>query len=457
MGVFILPFFRLHSSFADELPADRIFLITIDTLRADHLGSYGYPRKTSPFLDLLASNGVLFENAFASTSATTPSHASIFTTLYPIQHKVLRNGYRLDDSFYTIAEFLKENGYLTGAVVSTDYHFIASNLHQGFDYFNEPQTNQEFRYRSAEESVNKSIKYLESMPKKGKLFFWLHVFDPHHPYLSRSSYLDAIGRGINDQALTEFLLQKQRIGLSVYGSSRKEMLNIVSRYDAEIRYVDAQIERLYKHVKELGLNSRALWIITSDHGEGLGNHNTLRHGNQIYNEQLKAPLIFYSADRKFKNQRVSELVELIDIFPTVISLIKDRQNRFGTEIQGSSLLPLLQSSLPMSESNRYAFGHRTKMKEEFKGAEDYRPGEEFSLQNLNFKYIYRTEGKDEFFSLRNDPYETKNLMNEDIPEKDFFRELLLKKSNQFQKDRKIHPKTVDPETIEKLQSLGYIQ
>ena len=119
IGVYVLAFFQVYSSFAKELPTDRIFLITIDTLRADHLGCYGYPRQTSPFLDSMASRGVLFEHSFAPTSMTAPSHASIFTALYPIQHRVLRNGDRLDDSFYTMAEFLKGKGYLTGAVVST--------------------------------------------------------------------------------------------------------------------------------------------------------------------------------------------------------------------------------------------------------------------------------------------------------------------------------------------------
>lgn len=111
---------------------ERVVLITIDTLRADHLGSYGYISNVSPFIDSVAKQGILFKNAFASMSHTAPSHASLFTSLYPLEHGVLKNWYKLADSYLTMAEIFQDMGYKTAGIVSTDRHFGAANIHQGF-------------------------------------------------------------------------------------------------------------------------------------------------------------------------------------------------------------------------------------------------------------------------------------------------------------------------------------
>jgi len=146
-----------------EQRIDRIILITVDTLRADHLGCYGYPRQTSPFIDKLARDGILFRRAFAHMATTVPSHASIFTSLYPIQHNVPNNRHRLDDSFLTMAEVFSTMGYQTAGFVST--HFFgtsSSNLSQGFDIFDAAikKANKKGRYRKAKSTVDAAIKWL---------------------------------------------------------------------------------------------------------------------------------------------------------------------------------------------------------------------------------------------------------------------------------------------------------
>lgn len=133
-------------------PIDRIILITIDTLRADHLGCYGYPRDTSPFIDSLAKRGILFQKALCPMATTSPSHVSIFTSLYPIQHNVLKNGHKLSDEFVTLAELLREINYKTAGIVSTGAHFKPGNIDQGFEYFNNMPEEYQGKYRVAEKN-----------------------------------------------------------------------------------------------------------------------------------------------------------------------------------------------------------------------------------------------------------------------------------------------------------------
>ncbi len=160
-----------------------IVLVTIDTLRADHLGCYGYTRTTSPFIDVLAFQGVLFELGFAASSTTVPSHASLLTGLYPSQHGVRRNGHKLPETAPLLTEALAEHGYETAGFVSTNGHFAASGIDRGFSHFDEPgQGGSAKAARSAERTVAFAGDWLRARRSAAPLFLWVHVFDPHSPY-----------------------------------------------------------------------------------------------------------------------------------------------------------------------------------------------------------------------------------------------------------------------------------
>ena len=241
-------FLRLFVFRGKSEQISRVVIITIDTLRADHLGSYGYKLNTSPFLDSIAKQGISFKNTFAATASTVPSHASLFTSLHPLQHGVLKNGHKLADDFLTMAEIFQEIGYKTAGITSTDRHFFVSNLHQGFSYYNEPtnlicfkltklsfrklnengvpnkileklqllkkkafpdkftflktiekQIGEEqtfkfqeslikyaefdMRYRSAQETIDVAINWLETIQPTEKFFLWIHLFDPIGRYV----------------------------------------------------------------------------------------------------------------------------------------------------------------------------------------------------------------------------------------------------------------------------------
>ncbi|MHC4220645.1 MAG: sulfatase, partial [Planctomycetota bacterium] len=179
--------------------SDRILLITLDTLRADHLSCYGYPRRTSPFIDSIAAEGVRFTRAFAPMATTVPSHASMLTGLYPLQHGVLKNGNRLSDDVGTLPEILASAGFETAGFVSTNRHFADGNLHQGFRHFDEPAPEGlELQYRCAEQTLDTARAWLAQTPPPPRLFLWIHLFDPHMPYVERQTHLDAATAGDNE-------------------------------------------------------------------------------------------------------------------------------------------------------------------------------------------------------------------------------------------------------------------
>ena len=179
-----------------QQPINRIVLITLDTLRADHLSGFGYPLATSPFIDALAEQSISFTRAYAQSSATGPSHASMFTSLYPIQHGVHRNGLVLDSSFLTLAEMLAAEGFRTGAFVSTGAP-LGGDLGQGFEVFDEdkPAVGEKgWRklYRPADETADAALAWLESIGTDEKVFLWVHFYDPHRPFNPPESYRQEI-------------------------------------------------------------------------------------------------------------------------------------------------------------------------------------------------------------------------------------------------------------------------
>ncbi len=433
-----------------------IVLVTIDTLRADHLGCYGYPRPTSPFLDGLAREGILFTHAFAPISTTSPSHASLFTSLYPLQHGVRKNGQVLADSFVTLAEALRGQGFVTAAFVSTDVHFGPGNMAQGFDHFDEISLPR-FQYRRAGETVDSAIDWLAGQDHTGKLFVWVHLFDPHPPY-HRADVLQPGGE--DAESLARFFVDEHHIDLDFFHDKPASLLWLMDNYDGEIRVADRALERLFRRLRQVRPADEILWIVTADHGEGLGNHRWLSHGKYIYNEQLHVPLIFHFSPRRAPVKRVDELVETVDLFPTIAELLSfDIQSRVP-DMSGRSFLPLLSGG--HTPPKRYVYAerrlfdprHRPKPFDPEKAG--YEDGEAYALQDGEFKYLYRTAGDDEFFRIADDPYEVNDLIGTGLPAEQEMRQRLLGEIAALGRDRRNRVAgKVDADTIERLRALGY--
>jgi arylsulfatase A-like enzyme len=439
----------------------RVVLITIDTLRADHVGCYGYPRATTKFIDRLAAEGVLFERALAPMSTTSPSHASLFTALYPIQHRVLQNGHVLADRYVTFPEILRDGGFTTAAAVSTDAHFGPGNIFQGFGFHDEPVLSPQVGYRPADRTIDTAIDWLSRRRPDERFFLWVHLFDPHTPMQPPAEHLlhFQIESAESRASLTGFFENEHRIDVSFFDDD-VQMLRLMDHYDAEVRFVDSQIERLYERLSQLGLQSDTLWIITSDHGEGLGNHGWLVHGKFIYNEQIRIPLIFHFMSDEPSARRVPKLVELTDVMPTVLELVGADAHEPSPLWQGTSFVPLLRpdgrtfpDKLAFAQRREYPPDH--KPLDIFRGGLDYEPGETYGIQDHSFKYVYRTEGNDEFFVLRDDPYESRNLIGEGLVQENRFRTFLLDRLARFREQTDRDAEMVDEDTLRRLESLGY--
>jgi len=288
-----------------------ILLITMDTTRADHLHAYGNRAVETRSLDALARRGVLFAQAITPSPSTLPAHSSILTGLYPFHHGARANGtFKLSDGVQTLAGSLRAAGYQTGAVISAFVLDGRFGLPRGFDFYDDDLTKgvkyspHMFRERPAELTNEAVFAWLERHAREGKFFLWAHYFDPHAAYLPpepyRSRYADDL-------------------------------------YTGEIAYTDRQIGKLLAKLKTLGVRDRTLVVVTSDHGEGRGEHGEMTHALLVYDATLHVPMIFSAPPPFPQGAAVRSQVSLIDVMPTILDLV-------GVEVpdglDGRSLLGL---------------------------------------------------------------------------------------------------------------------
>jgi arylsulfatase len=393
-----------------------VVFVTIDTLRADHLGSYGYPRATAPFIDgVLAGKGTVFENARSASSLTLPSHLSFFTSLYPVQHGALTNVGAPAERHRTVAEMFRSAGYETAAFYSV--YFLRAAL-KGFDVHPGEDIGEgpgQPLWRRARGTTDRAIRWLAKRDGRKPLFLWVHYFDVHRPHrappewLKRMKFADAAER----EGFLRFVTEKHGVPRSYYGDDRK-LVTEFRHYDAEVRYIDDQVRRLYRFMDEKGLNRDALWIVTSDHGEGLGNHFFDRHARYVYMEQVRIPLIFHLTGRRVRAKRAAALARSVDLAPTLAETLgRPFEQPAGAE--GRSLVPFLAGARGGGPVYAYAESE-PKYPQHHASKADWEDGQIRSLEDGTFKYLWHTGGKDEFFDLKNDPLELKDLADAGLAE-----------------------------------------
>lgn len=302
--VFIAPSLN---SLQREKAKQNLLLITIDTLRADRLSCYGSQNPKTPHIDSLAERGVLFSRAFANTSTTLPSHTNILLGTTPLHHGVHENlNFIVSDELLTLAEYLKNNGYSTGAFVGAYPLDRRFGLSQGFDTYDDDyarihSVNLLSLERKAEAVVDSALEWLER--QESPWFLWIHCWDPHVPYEPPEPFY------------TQY----------------KE-----HPYEGEVAYVDFALGKLFNSMKEKNLFDNTSVIFTGDHGESLGQHGEETHGFFAYNTTIWIPLIISTPGKK--HNRIDHYVSHIDIFPTVCDLLGLEKPSF---LQGISLLPAI--------------------------------------------------------------------------------------------------------------------
>ena len=296
-----------------------MLLITIDTLRADRLGLYGYDRPTSPCLDGFAQGAVVFEEAQAAASWTLPSLASVHTAEHPSTHGCWNFGSVLDGSFTTLAELLLAAGYDTACVASHLFATSRHGLQQGFvhsdDSYAYPEVDPAESITSQVIS-DKAIRFLDQKrdsPDEAPWFLWLHYFDPHDEYMQHP--------GIS--ALFESPAPREP--KQVYGDA----------YEGEIRYTDQHVGRVLDALRDDGFTKNTVVVVVADHGEEFDDHGAFRHGHTLYHELVHVPLIVKAP--RTPPRRVQDVVRQVDVLPTIVDLV-------GLPVPqgaGRSLVPLM--------------------------------------------------------------------------------------------------------------------
>lgn len=318
----------------DERPGpQRIILISLDTVRPDHLGVYGYARPTSPAIDRFAATAVVFDDVVAQASATLASHASILTSRIPRHHGArFAERQALGADVPTLAGLLREAGYRTVAFTGGGQMDRRFGLDRGFDEYQETRLNQNFR-----ETAGLGIQWLRAN-REERVFLFLHTYEPHHPYVARglpgleSDYDGPLPPVIPAELLKEISFGSREI-------DERDLAHIVNAYDNDLRSTDDGFHRLHRFLRRQGFLDDALVVLTSDHGEELGEHGAVGwHGHTLYEELLRVPLIVKLPGGAHAGTRVAASVRSLDIAPTILDLA-------GVPIpegfQGVSLLPHL--------------------------------------------------------------------------------------------------------------------
>lgn len=404
-GLALLSCQRAGTVAAKDTP---VVLISIDTLRSDHLPAYGYDKVATPAIDALRKDAILFERAYSHVPMTFPSHSSILTGLLPTHTGVRDNvGYELDaQALPYLPRLLHDAGYATGAAVSAFVMRGEIGFSQGFDFYEDDIHSRAGRglggvQRPGPETLQSALPWLRGVAGK-PLFFFLHLYEPHAPYAPPEPY-----------------------------ASRYPLL-----YDGEIAAVDQVVGDLVAELKRLGIYDRALILLFSDHGEGLGEHGEDGHGILLYRHDLQVPLLVKLPAARHAGAAVSAPARLIDLAPTVLSVLG---RDIPAAMQGKSLLDLLQPE----KAPRDVY------------AESYTPRLHFGWSELTslirdrFQYI---QGPDpELYDLQADPGQLSNLLNQ---ERRTFSELRRDLGPYLTPLQA--PKAVDEETKKSLAALGYI-
>ena len=397
---------------ADEAPPTprRIVLVTIDTLRGDHVTFDGYHRDTTPFLAELATRGAVFEAAFSASSLTLPSHSSMLSGVFPPQHGVVTNAQPLPAAVPTVPRALREAGWTSAAFTSVRF---LKQMARDFDHVDafDPKVHGEGRYRANAATIAAAVDWwatATAAEPDRPTFLWLHLFDVHEhaeveeidPRLAAAD-ADALAATTHEHLQLDFPMSPKHQAL-------------IDRYDTQILRTDAQLRTLYETLEADG--APGLWIVTSDHGEGLGTHGYFAHGKYIYNELIRVPLLLHRSDGRTPAVRVDDLVRTIDLAPTIAdaagATFAPRPIR-DEALDARSLLPLLDPGA--EEAGRVVFALRRPANESRIEKEGWEPGILTSVQTRRHKYIHHTDGQDELFDLRDDPHEKSNLLAGDAP------------------------------------------
>jgi len=429
-----------------------IVLITIDALRPDHLGCYGYERNTSPNIDKLAAEGTLFLNTVSAGPGSLPAIISLITSKYGPEHKVESWGDILNKDIVTLPQLLKSQSFTT-AFVSAHYSIpetIENRKDKDWDFFinysSEVNKNNFYIINNA----NRVTKNVISQLKKNRFrqfFLWMHFMDVHAPYRPPEPYNKIYVDDVYYKGATKVKLLSDENWNSFGGIPKYMQLgknNIldyyISQYDGEIKFVDENIGKIVTYLEELDLCDNTIIIITADHGEVFGEHNYFGHDRILCNTTLKVPLIIIIPWIQNQREKVAGLVETIDIAPTILDLLN---LKIPKDFQGESL-----SSLILNK--------RKNRKKDYAFSSTAHADKKFSIITDEWKLIFDKEkNKYEFYNLKDASVELSDMIRK---EKNKF--IFLKSKLEWHIGENIksaHEEGIDRKNKKILKSLGYVE
>lgn len=396
-----------------------LLLVTLDTVRADHLGCAGYASAQTPTIDNLAAHGVRFEQAIAPAPITLPSHSTLLTGLDVLEHGVRNNGtFALDDSHETLAESLRDQGYRTAAFIGAYVLDARFGLDQGFAHYDDAvnpnnigRTSGHYNERSAAQVTNAAIAWLgKDLDAAGEQprFTWVHYFDAHAPYEPPGEF-------------------RQRF-------ARKP-------YDGELAFIDSQLARLLEFLEERGRLARTLVVLTADHGEGLGEHGEDTHSRLLYDSTLRVPLIVSNSTLFDEGYVVRDrVVSLADVYPTSLDLL-------GLEVRA----PVSGAHLFEAEPN----AERAIYVETLVPLLNHGWAPLHGLRRLDDKFI--SAPRAEYYDVRQDPGELQNLMSQGGDDLQALRSSLARRLDGSASAAQLaaSEQTLDPQAAARLAALGY--
>jgi arylsulfatase A-like enzyme len=437
-----------------------VLLVSVDSLRADHLHCYGYPRQTSPVIDSLAREGVRFRTVLSPTSWTLPAHLTLLTALPPESHGVVDDGMQLRPEAVTLAEVLWQAGYATAGVVSGPYLDSEYGFSQGFEHYDDYSVVKvlfKFLHRGSTSPrlVEVAGDWLQDWSAHGRdrpFFLFLHMWDVHYDYEPPPPFDSSFDPGYRGRVTGRDV----QTGPAIHaGMDPRDLQHVIALYDGEIAFTDQNIGRLVAMLKSMGAFDDTLVVVTADHGEEFLEHGGKTHHQSLYDESLLVPLVIRFPGGS-RTATVTRQVRLMDVAPTILGTLGVAPPGFGgTEdpFCGRDLTPLIDddhddpgspgSSLP-------AFGH-LRNKSEL----------QVSIRTGQFKYIRREQGgswRDELYDLLADPGERANLAGRRPPlEGELRRDLLGWREHWGRGTGLSRDMRLNGQQTEELKALGYIR
>ena len=389
-----------------------IVIISVDTLRADRVSAYGSTRTRTPNIDKLAVDGVLFENAYAHSPQTLPSHTSMLSGQLPFEHGVRDNiGFTVKPGQRFIQHALKDAGFTTGAFVSSYVLRRQTGFNQGFDTFDDelPPASAEQPLgqvqRGGEQTMAAAMKWIDAQPSR-RFFLFAHIYEPHTPYAPPSRFTKA------------------------------------EPYDGEVEYADEIVGRLLDHLRQKGLYDGATIVLTADHGEGLGDHGEEEHGMFLYRATTHVPLIVRVPGSR-GGRRVPAPVQHVDLMPTILAMMERQNSEPSATRPGRSLLPVLHESGTLGPANIYS--------ESLSPRYHFGWSELYALSDDRYRFIRAP--KDELYDLTQDAKELTSIAAERAQVRTAMRSAL---DAMIARAGVTPPSTVSDADRQKLAALGYV-